>query len=758
MTSMLFKAGGWALGKVPWNKMSAAAQQKANAAFKAGFQSAQANSVKTAAANAAKNAGTVAKAAAPGVVKGGAGMLGRALPGVGAAYGLYQAYKEIKNEGNWLTGSLYAISGVAALIPGVGTYVSVGVGILASVLDGLDIGNSGHDSYGMWDQPDGENTFMLQGSAKDVSGVTDLDKQVTEAQRGVFSYQDGPTGTVWNENPPAALRVDTADVQNAVNTWLTDISNLFAQIDQTMQQANEQYFTQRRGELSQHFTAMAALKDSAAPLITQLTASSDGAEKAYTAVLETNKEARTQLHNDGSLSDQGPLETQLQNLKAAQTTITESDKKLTEVFAAPAAVLPAKGVPMAPTTTTTTPEKDTPTPGKNTTTTTTTPPATTTTTTPEKETPEKDKPTDNSALEKLLNQLGNKTNPTNTTPTNTSPGGLGSGLGNGLGGGTPSGLGTGTPLSGDKPKLNENDKPKLDDKDKDKDKGKGKERREEPKKPEDKALVTPKPEQQKATPPVEQKPGEQPGAAQPVTNASPGTDKPGEQQKPPEQSKKVNVKGTDVEFPDAKTAKLAQLLANADPTHPKALQDAAAEAGLTPPVPGQDPGKSIQPAEAKPGDILVAGDKQYMLLGEGKFYDLQDYKVVGASEVPQTLGDRGGYFRLVDPNPAGAPGEGQQAPAGGHPGQPGPVSGNTAAGVQQQVPGATGAPVGTQDGSQPAPAGGQPPASPAVPSAGNPGVPTKGSGGPANAASTDTGTGSSVPSSSPTSLDPGAIK
>lgn len=53
----------------------------------------------------------------------------------------------------------------------------------------------------------------------------------------------------------------------------------------------------------------------------------------------------------------------------------------------------------------------------------------------------------------------------------------------------------------------------------------------------------------------------------------------------------VDVKGKKSHFPDAKTAKMAKLLAAADPNHPISLADAAAQSRLTPPVPGQDPGK-----------------------------------------------------------------------------------------------------------------------------------------------------------------------
>ena len=223
--------------------------------------------------------------------------------------------------------------------------------------------------------------------------------------------------------------------------------------------------------------------------------------------------------------------------------------------------------------------------------------------------------------------------------------------------------------------------------------------------------------------------------------------------KPAEPSKEVDVKGNKTTFPDAKTAKLAQLLSQADPTHPVSLADAASKAGLTPPVPGQDPGKQVPPADAKPGDIMVAGDKNYMLLGGGKFYDLTDYKVVGASELPQQLGDRAGYFHLADPAPG-------QPAAQGVPGAPaasaapaGPVSGQTG-GTPFQVPNATGAPQGPVDGNA------APPAPGGVPAAGTPGVPKPGTAGsgPANSATTDTGVGQGLPSSEPAKLDPAAVR
>lgn len=273
--------------------------------------------------------------------------------------------------------------------------------------------------------------------------------------------------------------------------------------------------------------------------------------------------------------------------------------------------------------------------------------------------------------------------------------------------------------------------------------------------------------------PAEAKPAAAPAASVPAPGAAAPT--PAQQNaahaaQAQEPSKEVDVKGQKTTFPDAKTAKLADILSKADPTHPVSLADAAKAAGLTPPLPGQDPGTQINPAQAKPGDVMVAGDKSYLLLGDGKFYDLTDYKVVGASELPQNLGDRAGYFHLNDPNPGSpVPAQpGDQAPAGAPaPAAPqGPVYPQNTAGVQNAVPGATGAPAGptdTSQGGQPgAPAAAGAPAAPGgVPSVGAPGVPKPGApgAGPTNAAATETGTGQGGASSGGGgALDPGAVR
>lgn len=66
----------------------------------------------------------------------------------------------------------------------------------------------------------------------------------------------------------------------------------------------------------------------------------------------------------------------------------------------------------------------------------------------------------------------------------------------------------------------------------------------------------------------------------------------------------------------------------------------------------QDPGVQVAPVDASPGDLLVSGDKTYMLLGAGKFLDYSDGRVINADQITPDLGLGGGYFKLSEaPNP-----------------------------------------------------------------------------------------------------------
>ncbi|SHR99059.1 Uncharacterised protein [Mycobacteroides abscessus subsp. abscessus] len=698
---------------------------------------------------------------------------GRLLPGVGSLYAGYSAYKDFES-GDYVGMAL----NVLGVIPGPVGWVALGAATI------WDAAGWGHTTYGEWDQPDGTATFMLPGAAKDVANVKEVDAAITKAQRGVFRFQDGPTGTVWSANPPAALRIDgkaapavpgtgsgvsgialaafnsivpgtgrdSADgsIQQLVTDYLGGLSDLFEQIDKAMMSANEPYFTEQRQALQPHLAAMAQLKTQIQPLLAQLTAVSDAAGTAYQSVLDANHAARKQLSDSGTLTDQGPATTMVTAVETSSSQVATANSRIGQLFSeTPPPVVMVRGT-TAPTgirPAETKPPAVAPAPAVT--------PAAVTPQTPagpaKVETPAKNTADD---LTKLLSQLGKQNTPTATNPLpSTGTGGLGGGSplgGQGLGGGQ----GGGTPLAASKPDTSAKEEPK-----KLVDSSSRPERKTAEKKLDDtKSLSTPKPEQQmSAVPAPEAKPA--PVAAAPVATPAPAAPTPAQQNAAhaaaaQEPSKEVDVKGTKTTFPDAKTAKMAELLSKADPTHPMSLADAAKQAGLTPPTPGQDPGTQVAPTDAKPGDLLVAGGKNFMLLGDGKFYDLNDYKVVGASEIPQQLGERAGYFHLVDPSPGSPAGQGVTGPQTPPAAPQGPVSPQSTAGVQFPVPGATAAPTGPVDA-------GAPPAAPGgVPVAGTPGVPKPGvpGSGPANAASTDTGTGVGGVSTGGQKLDPAAVR
>ncbi|SIF60594.1 Uncharacterised protein [Mycobacteroides abscessus subsp. abscessus] len=662
----------------------------------------------------------------------------RLLPVVGSIYAGYNAWRDFKS-GDYIGMCLNVIG----MIPGPIGWVALGA---ATVWDLAGWGKR----IGEWDQPDGTSTHILQAAAKEVAGVKELDALIRQGQADVFSFQDGPTGTVWDSSPPKAIRLDTDEVVAAATAWLTGISDHFAAIDKVMVNAGEQYFTEQRAALAPHLTAMAALKSQVKAITDQLAAASKGAGDAYEGVLHANRAARQQLSADGSLSDQGPATTMRTTVETGAAAIKAANDKLTKLFAeTPPPVVAARtgtapGIrPAEPVK----PQEQKPV--------TATPAVTPAAVTPQAGTKPETTTKANDDLSRLLSQLGQQNKaPTSNPLGNTGTGGLGGGspLGSqGLGGGQ----GGGTPLSQSKPDTPTQSEPKklVDDKPAER-------KTAEKKLTDDKSLTAPKPEQAKSNVPAQapapapagaQAPAPAPAGAQaPATGPTPAQQNAAHAAAAQEPSKAVDVKGKKTTFPDAKTAALARTLAAADPAHPVSLADAAAKAGLTPPTPGQDPGKQIAPADAKPGDLLVAGGKNYMLLGEGRFYDLVDYKVVSASEIPQNLGDRAGYFHLTDPNPGSPAGQGVPGPQMPPAAPQGPVSPQSTDGVQQQVPGATGAPTGPQ--ATPAPGG--------VPNVGSPGVPKPGAAGsgPANAASTDTGTGVGGPGTGGQKLDPSVVR
>ncbi|GAB5901063.1 hypothetical protein OKHIL_68720 [Mycolicibacterium mageritense] len=665
---------------------------------------------------------------------------GRLVPGVGTAIGVISAYKNFQ-QGDYVGAAINVVSAIPGPIGWVGIAAS-------TAWEAFDLGGN---KIGQWDSPDGSTTHILPAAAHDIGGVTALDGQLREAQQCVFSFQDGPRGKVWDSNPPAALRLDEEKVQKEIAEALGGISDLFAEVDKVMSSSGEAYFDEYRSRLQPHLDAMAALKEQVKPFTQQLTAASDGAATAYTAVLDANRAAREQLSNDGKLSDQGPASTFTSAVSAAGSQVIAADQNIANLFGEPAAVLtatvasgtgtridPSKKEKPAPVQTPAAPAAQTP----------VTP--TSQTPTPAKaETPTKS----NDALGDLLRTLNQKQTPSTPSMPN---------LGNsGLGGGSPLGTG-GSPLNSQPSKsLSDSGDRKLDDGKKKGDDKKTERKLAEPKEKAEVRKPSPLSASQtdnKVTPESKLTTTDKPGhpavvPAQPsvATAANPAAPAAQGQSQPPEQSKQVDVKGQKVEFPDAKTAKMAQLLAAADPAHPLSLADAAKQAGLTPPVPGQDPGSQVAPAQAKPGDLLVAGDKKFMLLGDGRFYDLTEYKVVTSDQLPQDMGSRGGYFHLNDPSPTGAPGTQ-------------PVSGQTPNAVDQAVPGGTPPHAAPADAStpakpaDPAPAPGAP-APGGIPSTGTPGAPEPAAGGgPASAKSTATGTAQPSPSPSTSALDPTAVR
>lgn len=622
---------------------------------------------------------------APAMLGSTAGRFGmRALPVVGSVVAGSLALKDFE-RGNIIGGALNLVG----TVPGPLGWVGLAAATAWDSSHGFTIG-----SCGEWDAPDGVKTFMLPAAAAEIGRVGDADKGLTETQRKIFAFKDGPEGTVWNQQPPAALRLDGTEVRTAADQWLKGVADVFAQLDRTMQSSGEPYMLKARSQLQSHFAAMAKLPSQTNSIMAQLTAASDAAEHGYTAVTQTNAQIRRQLAA-GSVTDTAPGHALDVAMKQLVSQGKAANEKLAQLFAhSPVAPLAPGGAALVGN------HKPVPKPAM---------PAVPAGPAPTPAGPTK--PAEKSDIDKLLSGLKQQMPAMPQMPhAGGSP--MGGGTPMGHGGGSPLGGGGGTPLGQQGRKL-------ADDADRGRKLVDGDEK---------KAKLS-------GGDPVQQKAAAVPGAAA-ATGPAAGLGKTGAKPAAAELKTptEVDVKGHKVQFPDAKTAKLAQLLAAADPNHPVSLADAAAQAGLVPPTPGQDPGQLIAPSSAKPGDVLVAGDRRYLMLGDGQFYDLDAYKVVGASELPKDMGSRAGYFHLLDPAQGGA--------------ATGPVSGQAPANVAYPVPGGT--------ASTGVPADASP--STGVTSSGTPGVPAQGGAGPASAAATDTGLRETVPSAAPSAMDPGAVK
>ncbi|WP_133164936.1 hypothetical protein [Mycolicibacter virginiensis] len=635
--------------------------------------------------------GKIADAAAkkaPAILGSAAGRFGmRALPVVGSVVAGAAAIRDLQ-AGNIVGGALNLVG----TIPGPIGWIGLAA---ATAWDATHGG--GTSGCGEWDAPDGTHTHMLPAAAVEVAKVADADAALTELQRKIFGFTDGPQGTVWGQHPPEALRLDGTEVRAATDSWLRGIADVFAQIDRQLQSSGEPYMLRARSQLQQHFAAMAKLSSQSAAIMAQLAAASDAASDGYDAVTQTNAQIRRQLAS-GSITDTAPAHTLDTAVKQLVTQSKTANEKLAQLFAhAPVAALAPGGATLAGGRK---PAVPAPKP---------TMPAMPTVPTPTA--PVEAKPAEKSDIDKLLSGLKQQMPAMPQMPHMGGGSPMGGGTPMGHGGGSPLGGGGGTPLAAPGKRL-------ADDADRGRKLVDGDEK---------KAKLS-------GGDPVQQKAAAVPGAAA-ATGPAAGLGKTGakpavaELKTPTE----VDVKGHKVSFPDAKTAKLAQLLAAADPAHPLPLSDAAAQAGLVAPTPGQDPGQQVAPSDAKPGDVLVAGDHRYLMLGDGQFYDLDAYKVVGASELPKDMGSRAGYFHLLDPAAGGA--------------ATGPVSGQAPANVEYPVPGGTASTGVPADAS---PSG--------VNSSGTPGVPAQGGAGPASAAATDTGLREQVPSATPQNLDPKAVK
>ena len=613
----------------------------------------------------------------------------RALPVVGSVAAAAAAIKDFEH-GNVVGGALNLVG----TIPGPIGWAGLAAG---TVWDATHHHGSG-GSCGEWDPPDGTRTHMLPAATAEIGRVADADSALTSLQRSVFAFADGPDGTVWGQTPPAALRLDTQEVKAATDAWLKGIADVFSQLDRQLQASGEPYMLRARSQLQSHFAAMAKLPSQASTVVDQLKAASDAAEHGYDAVTKTNTQIRRQLAG-GSVIDSAPATSLESAMKQLVSQSKAANEKLAALFAHPSvaplapggATLAGNRKPAVPAPKPTMPQMPT------------VPAAPPTA-------PAAEKPSD---LDKLLGQLGKQAMPQMPQMPHAGGAPMGGGTPMGHGGGSPLGGGGGTPLGQQGRKL-------ADDADRGRKLVDGDEK---------KAKLS------GGNDAAQQKAAAVPGAAAatgPAAAGKPAAKPAVAEAKTPTE---VDVKGHKATFPDAKTAKLAQLLAGADANHPLSLADAAAQAGLVPPTPGQDPGQQVSPADSRPGDVLVAGDKRFLMLGDGSFYDLDSYKVVGASELPKDMGSRAGYFHLLDPAQGGA--------------ATGPVSPPPAGGVGFSVPGGT-----AQTG---VPADASP--STGVTSAGTPGVPTQGNGGgPANAGATDTGLRETVPSATPSAMDPGAVK
>jgi hypothetical protein len=130
----------------------------------------------------------------------------------------------------------------------------------------------------------------------------------------------------------------------------------------------------------------------------------------------------------------------------------------------------------------------------------------------------------------------------------------------------------------------------------------------------------------------------------------------------PTDSNTSTIGGKDRTFDSPKLAAMAQSLADANtgegPRVGKTVEQAASEAGLTVPPPGQDIGAPVNGiSDLKPGDVIMSEPDNAVYLGDGDVVTEQG-EIKPLSDVTAGMADtdRGGMFRLADdgspaPNP-----------------------------------------------------------------------------------------------------------
>lgn len=174
------------------------------------------------------SASTAAKAA-PGLLKSGASVAGKAagklLPGVGLVMGAYGAYTKAQ-EGDYTGAALEGASGIASLIPGIGTAVAIGLQGISATRDVIKATNA-ETTNNIKSTNDQVNKSIVSNSEatneKLVSSTTDTNKLLTK-NNDSLSASILATSQLTNKNlTDTSKTANNSLVQSA--TTLTNTSN-----------------------------------------------------------------------------------------------------------------------------------------------------------------------------------------------------------------------------------------------------------------------------------------------------------------------------------------------------------------------------------------------------------------------------------------------------------------------------------------------------------------------------------------------------